>query len=357
MSSNGSTKFKKYFEDRVVQTTIKEDTQLFGVDGSILYELSRGTLITVHGGTEYTPKVVVQHSSTRGEVRLSAIEKPIHLNRTIKFALKPDKLGIAGEYNFKDFAAVIKHAIKNHPEIPSHLSEYLISLVDVARGAKVQVKLFDKVKCDNALLNSVDNDFMEVLGPFFVAKEFPEFKDSVVNFPIDGNEPLYDFSMTTGVSGARLFSSKKSKGKVNTLKAPVVYDRVITKKALCKKYNREFDILRIIKTCKTKEAADALNEYLAETFTDYKKAPASTDAKTFVDLERAVVEFINKSDLNFTPLVKAALPNVSYVRSSTDQDGSPLLKSITTGTQIQRAQFRSKSSHGHISDKLGFDLC
>lgn len=358
MSSSGKEKFEKYFSGLKTKTVLKNPSQLLGLDCVDLgISLPKGTEITVLG-EEYHPKVFILYQGEKYRVKLADVEKPIHLGKTVPFRLKPDKLGIAGKFKTGSYAAKVVRAIEVHPDIPPRVRRYLMALVlqGIFPAAIQDVpEAFKALNNDSSLLNSINSDFMEVLGPLLVLNERPELLGGEIYFPENGNEPLFDFSITKD-GKVHLFSSKNGIGNVNTLKASIVYDRVIGNAKLRKKFSKEIELLRIIKATRTKQTPDIVNEWLAKEFTGYIPKAAAEDAESIVLLERYVVNFINSSSMNFLPLVKAALPDVTYVRANIDSSGFPVLKSLTHGEAVQRAVFRSKSSPGHITDKLGFDV-
>ena len=358
MSSHGKSKIEKHFCKDITETIMKHDTPLLGLDGADTGQvITRGTLVSVLGG-DYDPKVTIIYNGVHHKVRFAAVDKPIHVGKTITFPLKPDRLGVCGTFTYCEYLTRLMYGINQHPEIPRDVKTYLKTLVAYTAGLVGEPQLaeaFGRINGDQPLKNTVDSDFMEALGPIFVAKKFPEYRRASIFIPHDGNEPLYDFAME--LDGKRhLFSCKNAAGNVNTLKAPAVLARVTSNLPLCRKHKREMYLLMLITTTRVKEAPNKINEWLSKTFPSYEKKPLSTDLESAVMLERSVVSFINSSELNFIPLVKAALPDVSYVRARTDSAGFPVVKEITSGSEITRAVFRSKSSRGHMTDKLGFDL-
>jgi len=346
MSTTGKEKFEKYFNSGLTQTKTKEDTKLIGWDVVI----PKGSLVTVTQNT-YSPKVEIDFEGKKGHVKFSSLHKPIHNDSPLPFKLKPDVLGIVGEFEFDGYANSVKDAILCHPEIPSNIKEFLVALVNHTNGIDVPYlgALYSSLRHHQSLVSTLNVDFSEVLAPF-------AFKNSLVGkiyFPFKGNEPLYDFKI-----GETLISCKASQGAVNTLKPGNVYDKVIGSLDIRKRFPRELDVLRIIKSTSIKVAPDVLNEWLGQN--GFGMCLPSADNRTveeIVLLERAVAKAINNSELDFTHLIREALSDVIYIRSGLNKDGFYAVSSITKASEIKQSKLRSKNSKGHMTDRLGFDLC
>lgn len=365
-ASSGKAKWEKYFGADDVQTIAKNDADLWDLFGEpVKKKILKGEKLTVLAG-EYDTKPQVRIGRGTYTMKFTDIEKPFKVERTVGINLKPDQLGITGPVHIEKYAAKVKGLIDDHSEIPEATGEYLKALVDSAESpddTDLQDVLRDLyvsagVKDDQPLKNTINNDFMEVLGPFFVVDEKPAYKAGGAKFPDAGNEPLYDFTMKFK-NQVDWFSSKRAGGNTNTLKVTQVLkgaDEGDVK--LRKKYSRELELLRIIQDSPVKAAPDKINEWLAKTFPGkYKKAPATTDNTTIARLEAAVAKFINEhTDLDFKPLVQQAVPDLMYVRARLNADGTLKVEPLKAGRDLEKATLRSKSSPGHLTDKLGFAL-
>lgn len=365
-ATGGQAKWDKYFADGDTETIVKTDgAQLFDVFGTKVDKTAaRGDKITVLAG-DYDSKPRVRIGKAEYRMKLSDIDKPFKMEHTVKSDLKPDVLGLVGEFKISTMAKKIKGLIDDHSEIPEHTAEFLKALVDHAekpddtKKADLVKELYvsNDIKTDTALKNSISRDFMELLGPFFVVNEKAEFKSGKANFPELGNAPLFDFEITVDDETTQ-FSSKKSGGNSNTLKVTEVTKAGAGDAALRKKYKRELELLQIIQDNPVKAAPNKINDWLAATFPGkYKPAPEATDNTAIARLEAAVVKWINEqSKLDFTPLVKLAIPDLWYVKSKLNSDGTIKVEPLKSGRDISAAKLRSKSSPGHLSDKIGFAM-
>lgn len=369
-ASSGASKWEKYFSSGDVETIAKADSDLQDAFGKpVKKTVSKGDKIKVLAADEYSPRVKVQIGDGTYLMKFSDIDKPFKMERTIGINLKPDQLGLFGAMFIAEYAKKAKKAIDATKDIPEPQGEYLKALIDLAEDPE-NTDLQDEVENlyygtgidqDSALRNTINNDFMEVLGPFFVIAEKPEYRAGGVKFPEAGNEPLYDFTMKAK-QGADTkidaFSSKRSGGNTNTLKVTEVVKAGEADPALRKKYARELELLRIIQENSVKAAPDKINDWLAKTFPGkYKAAPATTDNTTIARLEAAVAKWINEhSDLNFVPLVQQAVPDLWYVKAKLKPNGTLKVEPLKSGRDLGEVRLRSKSSPGHLTDKLGFAL-
>lgn len=353
MASTGLQKWEKYFKDGCI-TILKKASKLIFENSTL--DLLSGTEVRVIGG-EYESKPLVEFNNLVGRIKLDDLEKPIHLKKSVKFDLKPDKLGVVGHFSLIDYNKQIKSLINKNNEIPIYVKAYLSSLVDLAEKDNLKnrnrVKSnFESIALDYSLINTINKDFMEILGPLFSKSQ--QNLSGVAYFPVAGNEPLYDFKIIEN-NVEHIFSSKKSSGSTNTLKAAQIYS-LSTCKKLKKLFFKELTLLEIIKESKVKEAPGRINEWLSLNFSSYEKSNSPQSSEDIVRLEAKVVKYINESDLNFIPLVKAAVPDLWYVKAELDKEGLINVKPIVKGANLTKAKLRGKSSPNHICDKLGFQL-
>lgn len=366
-ASTGKAAWEKYFASGNVETTMKTDSPLLDADGKPTGEtLKKGDKIVVIGGEYSTkPLIKVKGSRIKNTVSFTAIDKPFKKEMSVSVPLKPDNLKIFGATPIIDLGKKIKRAIAQFPELTPGQTEYLKVLVDLSRSpdsAPLQKKakeLFSAhIKGDNKLIATINNDFMEVLGPFFVVKQKPEFNAGGAKFPENGSEPLYDFTMKAERGEDKpitMFSSKRSGGSTNTLKVASVLKATLANPAMKRKYKKEIELLTIIDQNPTKAAPQLINAWLKLNFPSYKLAKPPKDLEETIALEKNVVKFINeKSGLEFDVLIRTSIPDLWYVRSRLNGDGTLKVERLESGRELSKVKFRQKSSTGRMSDKLGF---
>lgn len=366
-ASTGATKWEKYFSSGDVKTITKNDAQVFDLGGNLKDEVLKGTEVLVLAAPEYQSKVQVRLGKKVYLMKFADIDKPFKLEQAVGIQLKPDQLGILGAKFISGYSKEVKKLIKKNSEIPAEYAEYLCALVDLAEKpenselvSKVQdLYLTSGVSEDQSFKNTVNNDFMEILGPFFVIAEKPEYKEGGVKFPELGNEPKYDFTMKAK-RGANekidSFSSKRSGGSSNTLKVKEILDAAESSNpAIKRKYSKEIQVLKIILANSVKTAPHELNKFLKDNFRTYKIAKEPKDNTEIARLEAAVAKWINEeSGMNFVPLIQLAIPDLWYVKSRLATDGTFKVEPLKSGREISKAVLRSKSSPNHLADKLGF---
>jgi hypothetical protein len=361
-ASRGIDKWEKYFGANT-ETRIKTDTDLLNTDGKKVGTIAKGELITVQAG-EYDTKPLIIYKDGIYRVKFNDIDKPFKKDFAVKVNLKPDVLGLDGTSNFKGFKKKVKKAIDDSTDIPANQGQFLKALVDHAADpndadAKDEViDLYENlgIKDDMSFQSTVNNDFMEILGPFFVVNEKPEYANGDVIFPSAGNEPLFDFEME--IEDPVKFSSKRSGGRTNTLKVDQIWKSVQDNPYLLKKYAREMQVLEIIKTSMVKDTPEKLNTWLAATFKGkYTLAPTPTTTAEIYSLESAVIKWIKtQSKLDFLPLIKNAIPDLWYVKAKMNFDGTIKVEPLKNTLDIDKTELRSKNYSGRLGDKLGFEV-
>lgn len=358
MASSGAEKWKKYFGHRDVHTTTRVDTAAYR-NGRQVGLLAKGTAITVLAGP-YSSMPTVRCRRQILNVKLKDIEKPKqHLAVTKR--LCPSLFGL-GSLELIYFCDAVKDHISSTREVPSWLAPLLHSLIDHAadlsdhEAVQAVTDQFRRraSQVDRALLQTINNDFMEVLGPLLALNQWHELADGEVIFPAALNEPLFDFEIQVG---DRLrFSSKRSGSRTNTLKASDVWTAVQHRRTLQRTHARELELLRLITETPVKQAAGELNSWLARTFRRrYRAAPAPSSPGEALRLEAAAAKWIStQSNLDFLPVIREALPNLWYVKARLNANGTVRAEPLKNAQDIGKTELRSKNSPAHFCDKLGF---
>ncbi len=367
-ASSGQAKWDKYFSNGETETIARADAVLKDAFGKPTNKtIKKGEKLVVISDT-FSQNPRVRIGDAEYTMAFTSIDKPFKMNREVSTDLKPDKLGLHGPMFIAAYGKRVKQLLDTHHEIPEAQTEYLKSLVDLAEDPSNEeladvcrdLYIMSGTAEDQSFKNTINNDFMEVLGPYIVITQKPEYKAGGVKFPELGNEPLYDFTMKAKQGpDVRIdaFSSKRSGGNTNTLKVTEILKAAAADTGLSRKYSKELELLNIIASKSVKLAPDAINDWLGRKFSNYTPAAPTTDNTTIARLEAAVVKWINTSSgLNFTPLVQAAVPDLWYVKAKLNSDGTFKAEPLKSGRDIEKANLRSKSSPGHLSDKIGFAL-
>lgn len=364
-ASTGPEKWEKYFSGSDTETLISKDTPLYTVDNKKTDTvIARGERITVLGAeedAEYSSRPKILYHDDTYRVPLTNIAKPKILNKSVTINLKPDAIGITGDFDMTSFVKDIKKIIDEHKEIPSAQGEYLKALIGHAEDirdselADIAAEAFTAsgTATDAALKNTINTGFMEILGPLFVAKEKSEYKNGTCFFPTAGNQPLYDFIMRDADGVEMMCSSKKSTGSVNTLKVSNLVPAFDTAPDLKRKYKREYDLIMLIHKSKIKDAPNEMNRWLAATFPTYKAAPEAKTPPELYRLEADTIKWINTSNLDFREIVDVGIPELMYVKAKLNSDGTLAVEPLRQGADHTKLKFRSKNSSNRMSDKIG----
>lgn len=356
-ATSGAAKWEKYFSNVEHITKIKKDTQVYTTDGVKIPNsiIKKGEVITVPVEDAYNPKALVIHNNKQFRVSFNDIDKPIAV--ADKLQLKPDFFEITGEFKSTTYKNQIIKLIQNNKELDSALNAYLVELIKHATGEKNSKKLkeaFEKISTNQKTINSINKDFLEIIGPIKAMEQLDFPKTAKFFFPTNGSEPLYDFKIL--VDGEEhLFSSKTgARANSNTLKPAEVY-AAVSKIAKFKKRKHELKILELIANSSVKGAPAALAEYIKKEFGTTFKVPKENDLAALSAVERKIVEFIN-SKFSFIDMLNAALPDLWVIKISINKMGEIDTVDLSHTAKITKAKLRSKNSPGHYVDRIGFQM-
>lgn len=214
-------------------------------------------------------------------------------------------------------------------------------------------------------LNTINNDFSELLGPLAIAKKQLLGKKIASTAKIfvafKGNYPLLDYIIKNGRSQYNI--SAKSGDTTNTLKPGDLVSLIEThKKSKTLMATDQYKVLKILADNSVKLGPILAVQYLKTK--RYDDASFITDSAEYSEelrqnCENVLVQ-ISKTVLDFTPIFKEATnAKVYYVKFKMTNDASPTWEYIdTTKTElpdesVKRIILRSKNYVGRPSDKLG----
>jgi hypothetical protein len=288
--------------------------------------------------------------------------------------LKPQFFSsITDEYiQFNDYAPKVIASIDDNKKLQTEQKEYLKTLVkynvNPSPANTTSLKKTYKALKDCIPINTINNDFSEILGPIAVVNLglLPIKKDEAYVFvPGRGNEPLLDYKiMTKEGNKTQVYKiSAKSGDTINTLKPGDVLKLIEDEETLYTKFKKttQFKVIEILATNSWKEGPIKAVNFLKSK--RIKEAGWITSDKYTEPLrqqaENSLVN-ISKKDLDFTPLYEAATNlKVYYVKFRMGNEGIPvweILKDNSNRPETKkRIEFRSKNYVGRPNgDKLGF---
>ena len=218
-------------------------------------------------------------------------------------------------------------------------------------------------------INTINNDFGEVLGPIAVMTKgfLPiDSKSAVVRIPARSNEPLLDYKITDKNREYKI--SAKSGETTNTLKPGDVVALIKGSKKLYSKWKDtpQFKLIEILDTESTKQGPISAGMYLKKngfkSYFDWLKNEQYTE-EVRQQAEDTIVK-ISREALDMTPIfADATNTKVFYVKFKLSISGDMEWKLVETPKDKQndaatkkRVTFRSKNYVGRPGDKLGFQV-
>lgn len=356
-ATTGKAKWEKYFADDEHVTKIKSDSPLYDIHGKAIPKLtiSKGEQVTVPVEKTYNPKMLIVWNGEEYRVSIAAVDKPIAV--ADKLQLKPDFFEITGEFKASSYKKEILRLVSSHADLDQPLKDYLVELIKHAFGEKNSAELkdaHDAIAGTAKILNTINKDFLEIIGPV-VAHDELGLPDSVkYYFPEAGNEPLYDFKILDGDT-EYLFSSKSAKAaNTNTLKTAEIFKKVEGEKKF-KHRKQELKVLEIISSTSIKATPAALAKFIEEEFGKIIEVPDSKDLAALCKAEREIVDFIN-SKLDFVDMINHSLPQLWFIKLKINNKGEVDGHDVSHGREIKKAKLRTKNSPGHFVDRIGFQI-
>lgn len=304
-------------------------------------------------------------------------------NKLIKIFSKPEKTasGIVLKPSFFDgitdtdiplsqYASRVENAIQTNSVLSGQQKQLLLALlkyhvtfspIDLANLKKT----FNSLK-ETLPINTINNDFGEVLGPLAIHKKklLPiNLRTCTVFIPSRSNEPLLDYKIYDRDSKTEYKISAKSGDTTNTLKPGDVIMLIDQSENMKKKHQstNQYKVLKLLSENSWKEGPILALDYLrGKNFKEAKwlESVNYTEPRR-QQSENSLVQ-ISKQSLDFTDIyTDATNAKVYYVKFMIGQSGVPewdiLLDSENRPKVKQRIEFRSKNFVGRPNgDKLGF---
>ena len=274
---------------------------------------------------------------------------------------------------YKSYTNGVITAIEETQKLTTVQKDFLKLLVEQTAGpTSTRKAAIGKILLNNMsglALNTINNDFGEVLGPIAIMTKglLPiSGKSAVVFIPGRSNEPLLDYKIRDDKQEYKI--SAKSGETTNTLKPGDVVNLIKPDKRLLKKWKDtpQYKVLEILNEGSTKQGPITAGLWLKkngyEKYFDWLKKDDYTE-EIRQKSEDTIVK-ISKEALDFTPIyADATNQKVFYVKFKLSQSGDMEWKLVETPkdkknkeTVSKRVSFRSKNYVGRPGDKLGFQV-
>lgn len=295
------------------------------------------------------------------------------------FILKPGFFGDAKtkivdvDIPFKSYASRLMNSIQSTSKLSDLQKEFLFALVEDSSStntnSKAKVKKMMSAVGDGITLNTVNNDFGEVIGPLAIVSRglLPiDVKTAVVNIPGRSNEPLLDYKITDSKREYKI--SAKSGTTTNTLKPGDVVNLIKNDDFLKKKWGKslQYKVLEILNDGSTKQGPIDAAMYLKDNgyeknFSWLKTATYTEQIRqkcedTIVQISKELIDFTEifsdstTSKIFYVKFKIVPLGTIEWQLVETERDKKEEKKSS------KRVVFRSKNFVGRAKDKLGFQV-
>lgn len=264
-------------------------------------------------------------------------------------------------------------AIQTTDALDKIQKDLLIALAEntASESVKTRKKVGDYLRNlgSTISINTINNDFGEVLGPLAVMNKrlLPiDSSSAVVFIPGRSNEPLLDYKITDSKMEYKI--SAKSGETTNTLKPGDVIKLIDESEFLQKKWKKkpEYKILDLLDKGTTRDGPIHTGMWMKKNgFENYFKWLKSEVYSEEVRQKcEDTISQISKEALDFTNIFSDATSSkIFYVKFKISLDGNSEWKLVETPNDEKekektrkRVVFRSKNYVGRAKDKLGFQV-
>jgi len=353
-AKSGMEKWKKYFADVEVETTIKKDTSIYNEKNKKTGDIIKaGEQIITQIIPEYQPKIPVLYNGNIVYVSIDNIDKGLGKASTEYYDFKPQDLGITADEDIpidklKQEAAL---GINANQQINDTQKKFLLQLLNDSTDLTPEEK--QEIFAEKNFLNQVIKNLGEVYGAISYAQQI---EASTIFYPSAGNYPLIDYILKKDDKNIPV-SAKSATGKGNVVKLgdikKLVGDNEIND-------DQKFIIdtisslpartgpLNLINRFGDEKLKQEYKEFI-ESNPDFPKNNFDKGQRLY--LEKEIIKQIN-TKVNFSDIFNKFV-NVIYVKYGLDTDLQPFIKTLQSGTF--KIELRSKNSPNH-EEKIGFDI-
>lgn len=357
MASFGIVAFEKYFKDTEFLTKIKSDTTLFDFLGKNVGTIGAGETVKVLPSSTYNSKTLVEYNEVKCRVSQISLAKPLK-NDLVK--IKPQDFDLQNVYSTADLTSYIVEEALPSRDLPKDLNDFLKEIT-LHYGLDYEMKS----KPPAPYVNSIQKDYGEVLGALACVRKnllpFEVLKDSLIEFPSNGAEPLIDYLIHS--KDIHKVSAKAGKT-TNTIKAfdiRYLFDYNTAKFATMLGDNgviqlpftvmhEFFDFPLIQAGFKNNQLHEKARSSLRKVFGDY-----DTNGELFIYLEKLVVDFANEH-FPTDKVVRALLKEVNYIKFDLPNFAPTGKFELIKQDNFKGSYWRSKNYRLRAADKIGIQI-
>jgi len=353
-AKSGMEKWKKYFADSEIETTVKKDTPIYDESGKKTGDIIKaGEQITTQVTPEYQPKIPVLYNGNIIYLSVDSIDKGLGKASTEYYKFKPQDLGIPVDQDIsidqlKQEASI---GINANQQINDTQKKFLLQLLNGATDLTPEEK--QEILAESNFINQVIKNLGEIYGAILYAEEI---KASTIFYPSAGNYPLIDYILKKDDKNIPV-SAKSAAGKGNVVKLGDI-------KKLVGNNEINDDQKFIIDTISSEPARTGPlklidrfgDEKIKQEYKEFLENNPNFSKNNFdksqrLYLEKEIIKQIN-TKVNFSDIFNKFV-NVIYVKYGLNTNLQPFFQPIQSG--IFKIELRSKNSPNH-EEKIGFDI-
>jgi len=353
-AKSGMEKWKKYFADSEIETTVKKDTPIYDESGKKTGDIIKaGEQITTQVTPEYQPKIPVLYNGNTIYLSVDSIDKGLGKASTEYYKFKPQDLGIPVDQDIsidqlKQEASI---GINANQQINDTQKKFLLQLLNGATDLTPEEK--QEILAESNFINQVIKNLGEIYGAILYAEEI---KASTIFYPSAGNYPLIDYILKKDDKNIPV-SAKSAAGKGNVVKLGDI-------KKLVGNNEINDDQKFIIDTISSEPARTGPlklidrfgDEKIKQEYKEFLENNPNFSKNNFdksqrLYLEKEIIKQIN-TKVNFSDIFNKFV-NVIYVKYGLNTNLQPFFQPIQSG--IFKIELRSKNSPNH-EEKIGFDI-
>jgi hypothetical protein len=353
-AKSGMEKWKKYFADTEVETTVKKDTPIYDESGKKTGDIIKaGESITTQVVPEYQPKIPVLYNGNIIYLSIDSIDKGLGKASTEYYKFKPQDSGITVDQDIpiELLKKQTTDGINANQQISDVQKKFLLELINGATDLTPEEK--QEILAESNFTNQVIKNLGEIYGAILYAEEI---KASTIFYPSEGNYPLIDYILKKDDKTIPV-SAKSAAGKGNVVKLgdikKLVGDNEISddQKFIIDTISSEparTGPLKLIDRFGNEKIKQEYKEFL-ENNPNFPKNDFDKSQRLY--LEKEIIKQIN-TKVNFSDIFNKFV-NVIYVKYGLDTDLQPFIKTLQSGTF--KIELRSKNSPNH-EERIGFDI-
>lgn len=362
MASAGISAWKKYFQNRNVETTVKEDSTLFFEDytkSSLI--IQKESKITVLLSSEYDSKPKILYKDKVYRISFSNISKP---NKQFSINLKPQVFGLCDtSITIKCYKTILQSSISVQIQT-QELKQYLNLLIDYWSGTITVQNDIQEIYQENSFpINEITKDFGETLGPLACIRHnlINSSEDSKIWIPSKSNEPMMDYKIDSNLISAK-------SGMISNTVKPTDILKLLENSLNYKKFKNTIEYKVLSKLNNSSAIFGpllAVKDILGSSFDEWLDAHSYlseelifSDNVIGYECEKFLSNESKYGRLNFTKIISESIKDqLTFIKYSSTSSGTGTFRTIIhSDIEKTRPFLRSKNTRNLTKDRLGIQI-